>query len=76
MRKLTKREKNELRALRRMPDRDIDTTGIPPTTDWSKAAVGKFYRLVKQSSTPNPHPADPTHPLPAEQTPPPPRILK
>jgi uncharacterized protein (DUF4415 family) len=34
-----------------MRDRDIDTSGIPPTGDWSKAAVGKFYRPIKKPLT-------------------------
>lgn len=34
-----------------MPDRDIDTSEIPETLGWSKAAVGKFYRPVKTQIT-------------------------
>jgi uncharacterized protein (DUF4415 family) len=42
---------NELRALRRMKDTEIDTTDIPQTLDWSKAVVGKFYRPIKKPLT-------------------------
>lgn len=42
---------NEIRALKRMRDRDIDTTDIPPVRDWSKAVVGKFYRPIKKPLT-------------------------
>jgi uncharacterized protein (DUF4415 family) len=42
---------NEIRALKRMKDREIDTTDIPPTLDWSKAIVGKFYRPIKKPLT-------------------------
>jgi uncharacterized protein (DUF4415 family) len=34
-----------------MRDREIDTTDIPPTADWSKAVVGRFYRPIKQPVT-------------------------
>jgi uncharacterized protein (DUF4415 family) len=42
---------NEIRALKRMKDREIDTTDIPPTLDWSKAAIGRFYRPIKKPLT-------------------------
>ncbi|MGB9458132.1 MAG: BrnA antitoxin family protein [Bryobacteraceae bacterium] len=42
---------NEIRALKRMKDREIDTTDIPPVLDWSKAVVGKFYRPIKKPLT-------------------------
>ena len=51
MRKLTRQQTDELRALKRMPDRGIDTMDIPPTADWSKAVVGKFYRPIKKPLT-------------------------
>lgn len=41
----------EIRALKRMRDREIDTSDIPPTVDWSKAVVGKFYRPIKKPLT-------------------------
>jgi uncharacterized protein (DUF4415 family) len=42
---------NEIRALKKMKERDIDTTDIPQALDWSKAAVGKFYRPIKKPLT-------------------------
>src|ERR1700722_13034729 len=42
---------NEIRALRRMKDREIDTSDIPTAMDWSKAVVGKFYRPIKKPLT-------------------------
>jgi uncharacterized protein (DUF4415 family) len=41
----------EIRALKRMRDREIDTSDIPSTADWSKAVVGKFYRPIKKPLT-------------------------
>jgi uncharacterized protein (DUF4415 family) len=34
-----------------MKDREIDTTDIPLTADWSKAVVGRFYRPIKKPVT-------------------------
>ena len=51
MKKLTKRQAEEIRALRRMKDKEIDLSDIPEVTDWSKAVVGKFYRPIKKSVT-------------------------
>jgi len=42
---------NEIRALKKMKERDVDTTDIPQVLDWSKAAVGKFYRPIKKPLT-------------------------
>ncbi|MGA2114677.1 MAG: BrnA antitoxin family protein [Bryobacteraceae bacterium] len=42
---------DEIRTLRRMKEREIDTTDIPPALDWSKAVVGKFYRPKKKPLT-------------------------
>ena len=49
--KLTKRQAEQIRALKRMKDEDIDLSDIPEKTDWSKAVVGKFYRPIKKSLT-------------------------
>jgi len=51
MKKATKGKKNEIRALRRMKEPDIDLSDIPVRRDWSKAVVGKFYRPIKESLT-------------------------
>jgi uncharacterized protein (DUF4415 family) len=39
----------ELEALSRMRDEDVDTSDIPETLDWTGAIVGKFYRPVKEA---------------------------
>jgi uncharacterized protein (DUF4415 family) len=51
MKKLTKDQRGEIRALQEMPDEEIDYSDIPPVTDWSKAVVGRFYRPVKETVT-------------------------
>ena len=51
MQKTNSARASEIRALRRMKDTEIDTTDIPPALDWSKAAVGKFYRPIKKPLT-------------------------
>jgi len=51
MQKTNSVRSSEIRALRRMKDREIDTTDIPPALDWSKAVVGKFYRPIKKPLT-------------------------
>ena len=38
----------EIRDLKKMRDRDIDTSDIPAASDWSKAVIGKFYRPIKK----------------------------
>jgi uncharacterized protein (DUF4415 family) len=42
---------SEIRALKRLKDKEIDTTDIPPVLDWSKAVAGKFYRPIKKPLT-------------------------
>ena len=37
---------NEIRALKRMKEREIDISDIPPALDSSNAVVGKFYRPI------------------------------
>jgi uncharacterized protein (DUF4415 family) len=51
MKKLTRKQAKEIRALKRMKDDEIDFTDIPLTPDWSNAVVGKFYRPIKKSLT-------------------------
>jgi uncharacterized protein (DUF4415 family) len=50
-RKLSKKLKKELRALKAMGDDDIDFSDIPERTDWSGAIVGRFYHPYKTSLT-------------------------
>ena len=51
MKQLTKAQAKETRALKRMKEREIDLTDIPRLGDWSRAAVGKFYRPIKKPLT-------------------------
>ena len=51
MRKPSRAIIEELKALERMKDEDIDLSDIPEITDFSKAVVGKFYRPIKKSLT-------------------------
>jgi uncharacterized protein (DUF4415 family) len=51
MRKLSKKQAKELRALAAMPDDKIDLSDIPEVRDWSRAVVGKFYRPIKKPLT-------------------------
>lgn len=51
MRKGGSTRTGEIPALKRMKEREIDTTDIPATADWSKAMVGKFYRPIKKPLT-------------------------
>jgi hypothetical protein len=44
MKRLSKKNKKELRRLLARPDSEIDVTDIPEIVDWSEAVVGKFYR--------------------------------
>jgi hypothetical protein len=39
---------NEIRALKRMKDTEINSTDVPPALDWSKAVVGRFYKPIKK----------------------------
>ena len=51
MRKLTKVQKQDIRALRAKRDDEIDFSDAPLTLDWSKAEIGKFYRPRKKPVT-------------------------
>lgn len=51
MRKLTKEQKRDIRAIAAKKDRDIDFSDAPPVLDWSRAEIGKFYRPVKKPVT-------------------------
>jgi len=45
---LTAKLKSELDALARIPDGEIDTSEMPPISDWSKAARGALFRPIKR----------------------------
>ena len=51
MQRVRSAQADEIRALKRMKDREIDTTDIPPVLDWSKAVVGKFFRPIQKPLT-------------------------
>src|SRR5881275_3012985 len=51
MRKLTKEQKRDIRAIAAKRDQDIDFSDIPPVLDWSGAEIGKFYRPAKKPVT-------------------------
>lgn len=51
---MTKDQKNEIRALAKLPDDQIDTTEVPEVLDWSEAKRGLFYRHVDQQITSRP----------------------
>jgi len=51
MRKLTKEQKRDLRAIAGKKDRDIDFSDAPAVLDWSRAEIGKFYRPTKKPVT-------------------------
>jgi uncharacterized protein (DUF4415 family) len=51
MKKITKAQNKEIRALQRMKNEQIDLTDIPQSGGWDKAVIGKFYRPIKKSLT-------------------------
>ena len=51
MKKLTKVQKQDIRAVEGKRDEDIDFTDAPPVLDWREAEIGKFYRPQKKPVT-------------------------
>ena len=51
MKKATKVQAKQIRALKRMQDEEINLTDIPEGMDWNRGVVGKFYRPIKKSLT-------------------------
>lgn len=45
---LTPKLRAQLDALAAMPESEIDTTEMPPITDWSLAVRGPLFRPVKR----------------------------
>jgi len=45
---LTSELQAELDALTAMPDSEVDTSDMPPISDWSRAVRGAFYRPMKR----------------------------
>ena len=48
---LTNRQRNDLEAIKNLPDDAIDTSDAPEVLDWSKAKRGVLYRPVKEEVT-------------------------
>ena len=51
MKKHTKEQKRDIRAIAAKKDADIDFSEVPPILDWSGAEIGKFYRPKKKPVT-------------------------
>ena len=51
MRKLTREQKRDIRAIAPKRDEDIDFSDAPAVLDWSGAEIGKFYRPKKKPVT-------------------------
>ena len=51
MRKPTKEQKRDIRAIAAKKDEDIDFSDAPAVVDWSGAEIGKFYRPTKKPVT-------------------------
>lgn len=51
MRKLTKEQKQDIRAIAGKRDENIDFSDAAPVLDWSRAEMGKFYRPEKKPVT-------------------------
>ena len=51
MKKLTRKQKQEISATARKKDADIDLSDMPEVLDWSNAEIGKFSRPVKKPVT-------------------------
>ena len=51
MRKLTREQKRDIRAIAAKRDEDIDFSDAPAVLDWSGAEIGKFYRPKKKPVT-------------------------
>lgn len=49
--RLTPKQRAELKSLATLSDGDIDTSDAPEFLDWSGAKRGLFYRPVKQQLT-------------------------
>ena len=49
--RLSPKQKAELTALAKLPDKAIDTRDIPEVANWDGAEIGRFYRPRKQIVT-------------------------
>ncbi len=51
MKKLTRRQAREIRALSKMKNSEISLEDAPELSHWDRAMVGKFYRPIKKPLT-------------------------
>ena len=51
MKKVTRKQAREIRALVRMKDSEINLEDAAELSHWSRAVVGKFYRPIKKPLT-------------------------
>ena len=51
MKKLTREQQRDIRAIAARRDEDVDFSDAPPVLDWSGAEIGKFYRPMKKPVT-------------------------
>ena len=51
MRKLTKQQKRDIRAIATKRDEDIDFSDTAAVVDWSQSEIGKFYRPTTKPVT-------------------------
>jgi uncharacterized protein (DUF4415 family) len=51
MKKLTVAQRENLAAIKKIKDEDIDLSDMPEVVDWSKAEIGRFYRPAKRPVT-------------------------
>jgi uncharacterized protein (DUF4415 family) len=51
MKKMTKKQSEEIAALKRLSPDSIDFSDVPEITDWRGAIVGRFYRPIKKPLT-------------------------
>ncbi len=51
MRRLTRKQANEVRVLARMKDSEISLADARELRHWNRAVVGKFYRPIKKPVT-------------------------
>jgi uncharacterized protein (DUF4415 family) len=51
MKKLTKQQRSDIRAIAAQKDENIDFSDVPPVLDWTDAEMGRFYRPEKKPVT-------------------------
>jgi len=51
MKKLTRKQLHEIRAIVAKRDAEIDLSEMPEVLDWSGAEIGRFYRPPKKPVT-------------------------